>query len=227
MAIWPVLCIGLWTRAIVPQLTSQKCMRRRHQSTMWIWKVVKADIYKISWQSRSSEGREPHWESGLLRAKPRYARLISEVQTLTKSSHSWQKSIPNLVLVPRPIQSNLTHEVLTIHFRQLKLVPIDLALQVFFLAWVYFLKQLNLSTCYSVIEIKETKKRNVGFRAPLWILSRARSHLHLAGPFPHLFHSPVFLPALAWELFSIGNQCDKTWSQLQMFKLTSLSSFPS
>ena len=46
-----------------------------------------------------------------------------------------------------------------------------------------------------------------------------------APPFPRLFRCPVFLPAPAWELLLIGNQCDNTRSKLQIFKLTSLSSF--
>ena len=35
---------------------------------------------------------------------------------------------------------------------------------------------------------------------------------------------PFPLPAPAWELYLIGNQCDNTQSKLQTFKLTSLSS---
>jgi hypothetical protein len=31
-------------------------------------------------------------------------------------------------------------------------------------------------------------------------------------PLPNLLHCPVFLPALAWQLFLVGNQCDNTWS---------------
>ena len=52
----------------------------------------------------------------------------------------------------------------------------------------------------------------------------AISQLHSAGAL--LFHYPVFMPAPAWELLHVGNQCDNTRSKLRTFKLTSLSSFP-
>ena len=44
---------------------------------------------------------------------------------------------------------------------------------------------------------------------------------------PRLLHCPVFLPKLTWELLLVGNQCDNTWSKLQIFKLTSFSLFSS
>jgi hypothetical protein len=60
-------------------------------------------------------------------------------------------------------------------------------------------------------------------------LSQARSHLHSDGPYlsQASFITPVFLHAHVWELFLVGDQCDNTWSKLQIFKLTSLSLFPS
>jgi hypothetical protein len=59
-------------------------------------------------------------------------------------------------------------------------------------------------------------------------LSRARSHLCSAGPAPPTPPSLPGLPArLAWELLLIGKQCENTWSKSQIFKLTTLSLFPS
>ena len=44
-------------------------------------------------------------------------------------------------------------------------------------------------------------------------MSQAKSHLCSMGPaLPHLLHCLVFLPAPAWELFLVGNQCDDTRS---------------
>ena len=60
-----------------------------------------------------------------------------------------------------------------------------------------------------------------------WLGSQLHFRLGWAPPLPCLLHNQVALLAHVWELFLIGNQCDNTRSELQMFKLASLSLCPS
>ena len=49
-------------------------------------------------------------------------------------------------------------------------------------------------------------------QTPKLVPGQITSSIGWTPPLPRLLHSPVFLPAPAWELFLVGNQCDSTRS---------------
>ena len=84
---------------------------------------------------------------------------------------------------------------------------------------------LTLATTKIFIWAPKTMTRKK-IMAVIW--PRARSHLHSAGPCPShaSFTARSSYPHLRGNSSSLEKQCDNTRSKLQIFKLTSLFSFP-